>query len=143
MYLMNWSTKKGGNEVIDSVLIDLMSDIDVSLLDDNFLEEDLMKQQNTFTAYVKRRMHLNKRDKFEISDSLRSAIMEQNERNGMPEIREKIEIKVEKVKNKFRFMIQVVSWIAAMVVLLISVILILIKRKSSAKLLRKKIQATW
>lgn len=143
MYLMKWSTKKGGNEVIDSVLIDLMSDIDVSLLDNNFLEEDLMQQQNTFTAYVKRRMNFNKREKFEISDSLRSAIMEQNERNEMPEIREKIEIKVEKVKNKFRFMIQVVSWIAATVVLLISVILILIKRKSTAKLLREKIQATW
>ena len=143
MYLMNWSTKKGGNEVIDSVLIDLMSDIDVSLLNNNFIEEDVEKQQNTFTAYVKRRMNLNKRDKFEISDSLRSAIMEQNERNEMPEIREKLEIKVEKIKNKFRFMLQVVSWIAAMVVLLISVILILIKKKSSAKLLRKKIQATW
>lgn len=143
MYLMNWSTKKGGNEVIDSVLIDLMSDIDVSLLNNNFLEDDVEKQQNTFTAYVKRRMNLNKREKFEISDSLRSAIMEQNERNEMPEIREKIEIKVEKIKNRFKFMIQVVSWIAAMVVLLISVVLILFKKKSSAKLLRKKIQATW
>lgn len=129
--------------MIDSVLIDLMSDIDVSLLNNNFLEEDVEKQQNTFTAYVKRRMILNKREKFEISDSLRSAIMEQNERNEMPEIREKIEIKVEKIKNRFKFMIQVVSWIAAMVVLLISVVLILFKKKSSAKLLRKKIQATW
>ena len=140
---MNWSTKKGGNEVIDSVLIDLMSDLDVSLLNNNFLEEDVEKQQNTFTAYVKRRMNLNNREKFEISDSLRSAIMEQNERNEMPEIREKIEIKVEKIKNRFKFMIQVVSWIAAMVVLLISVVLILFEKKSSAKLLRKKIQATW
>ncbi len=143
MYLMIWSTKKGGNEVIDSVLIDLMGDIDIALLENNFLEEDLLRQQNTFTAYVKKRINKNKNRKFEISDSLRVAIMEQNERNEMPEIREKIEIKVEKIKNRFRFMMQIVSWIAAMVVLLVSVILILIKKKSNAKLLHKKIQATW
>lgn len=143
MCLMIWSTMKGGNEVIDSVLIDLMSDIDIALLDNSFLEEDLLRQQNTFTAYVKKRMNLNKNQKFEISDSLRTAIMEQNERNEMPEIREKIEIKVEKFKNKFKFMMQIVSGIAAMVVLLISIVLILIKKKSNAKLLRKKIQASW
>lgn len=126
--------------MIDSIMIDLMSDVDVMFLNDNYMEEDLKSQRNILSTYFTKRIKLSKNRKFEISDSLRAAIEEQNERNDMPVIREKLEIKVESVKNKFRTITRIVSGIAAMAVVMISIIIILIKKKSNTKLLRKKFQ---
>lgn len=142
--------------MIDKLLVDLMEELDVTLLNDNLIEQDMKNQQNILSTYVLGRLNLKKNNRFEISDSLRNAIMEQNEKNETlnnqkednllnegikPAMREKIEIKVDAFKDKFKLMRRIISGIAAMAILLISIVFIVIKRKSSSKLFRKKFRA--
>ena len=141
MFLMVGSTKKGGSLMIDNLIIDLISDIDLRFLNNMYIEEDLNNQQSILSTIIAKRMSLNKNGKFEISDSLRTAIMEQNERNDEPDVRRMFDIKVVAVKNKFKTMFRIASGIVAMLVLMISIIAFLIKKKSSGKLTRKKFPA--
>lgn len=126
--------------MLDNLLVDLMGSLDFGLLENDYMEEDLRKQQNISHAFTTKNRNMNRTTKFEIADSLRIAIREQKDRNELPEICERIDIRVDAVKNKVRKIRRIISGIIAMAVLMISVVCILIKKKSTAKLLQKKFQ---
>lgn len=90
----------------EQMLVELMEDIDISLLEDIFVEEDVSCNRGfILTRYYQ--------DKTKAGFS------------------EKFEIKVEAVKSKVNYLVGIVSGIVATIVLVASVAAIVIKKKSS------------
>ncbi len=131
----------------EQLLFDLMGDLDVSFLENDYIERDLINQKRAMKR-VLRKKTLKKGTEFTLTDSLRNAVYEQRElidtivapSIGEEKIVDKIDLRVKAVKKKVSKAITIISGIVAMVVLAISVIVVLIKKKSIAKMFGKRVQ---
>ena len=131
----------------EQLLFDLMGDLDVSFLENDYIERDLINQKRAMKR-VLRKKTLKKGTEFTLTDSLRNAVYEQRElidtivapSIGEEKIVDKIDLRVKAVKKKVSKAITNISGIVAMVVLAISVIVVLIKKKSIAKMFGKRVQ---
>lgn len=133
----------------ERLLIDLMSDLEFGLLEDQYMERDLLNQKQA----VKKRRWIRKKAmkrgaEFALTDSLRTAVYEQRElidtmvAHPVTEetLTEKFNINMDVVKKKVNAIIAIVSAIVSIIVVVTSVILVLIKKKSIAKLFGKRVQ---
>jgi hypothetical protein len=130
-------------------LIDLMGDLDFGLLEDQYMERDLLNQK---LAVSKKRWFrkkaMKKGTEFSLTDSLRTAIYEQRELidtivahpNTETTLSEKIDVKVDEVKKKVNWIVAIASAIISIIVVAISVILVILKKKGIAKLFGKRVQ---
>lgn len=131
----------------EQLLFDLMGDLDISLLENDYIERDLMNQRSAMKR-VSRKRTMKKGTEFALTDSLRNAVYEQRElidtvvapSIGEDTIAEKIDFKMTAVKKKMKKAVTIISGIVAMVVLAISVIVVLIKKKSIAKMFGKRVK---
>lgn len=123
----------------EQLLIDLIGKVDVSLLQDDYIEQDL-KSSLKLCTYRRRKQKPS--EPFFVTDSFRSTILEQVARNEAvrsPLIRvvskekfgEKLETPIQNVKKKVNYLIGIISGIAAMTVLVISVIVLFILKKGA------------
>lgn len=132
----------------EQLLVDLMGDLDISLLENDYMEHDMMQNQTVKKHRFVRSRAMKRGDEFALTDSLRNAVYEQRElidnviANPTDEesITDKIDIKVDAVKKKVNTAITIISGVAAAVVVAASVIVVLIRKKSLAKLFGKGIQ---
>ena len=133
----------------EQMLVDLIGDIDVSLLNNQYLEKDmrLLKRKNPKVRW--NHSIFRKGTVFTIHDSLQNAVNEQRELidtviahpyNEEPHFTQKIETKVKAVKKKLHTAIAIASGIAAMVILAVSVIVVIAKKKTLAKIFSKRVQ---
>ncbi|MDD5934175.1 MAG: hypothetical protein PUC65_01215 [Clostridiales bacterium] len=134
----------------EQMLVDLMGGLDISLLENQYIENDLLQQKQKAKRHLfSRKRALRRGRKFEMADSLRTTINEQRElidnviANPMEDesIVEKIDMKVNSVKKKVNKAVTIISGIVAMIVVTVSVIGVLIKKKSMAKLMEKRAQS--
>lgn len=132
----------------EQLLYDLMGNLDVSLLENEYLERDLGQQKKAVrrTRFgYKRRM--KKGTEFVLTDSLKNAVFEQRElmdaivapSGEEDSFAEKIDEKVKSVKKKVNRVITIISGIAAMVVVTVSVVLVIIKKKNVLKIFGKRV----
>jgi hypothetical protein len=130
-------------------LIDLMGELDFGLLEDQYMERDLLNQKQA----VRKKSWFHKRafrkgTEFAVTDSLRTAVFEQRELidtivahpNMEGTLADKLDVKVDAVKKKVNWLIAIISAIVSIIVLAVSVILVIIKKKSIAKLFGKRVQ---
>lgn len=130
-------------------LVDLMGDLDFGLLEDQYMERDLLNQKQMMSKkrWFKKKV-MKKGTEFALTDSLRTAVYEQRElidtivahptMEGT--LTEKLDIDVNVVKKKFNGIVAVASAIVSIIVVVVSVILFLFKKKSIAKLFGKRVQ---
>ncbi len=133
----------------EQMLVDLMGGLNVSLIENQYMEYDLsqQKQMKREHRWIRKRV-MRRGTEFALADSLRTTINEQRElidnviANPIEgeSIRNRIDTKVDSVKKKVHTAITIVSGITAMIVLATSVIFVLIKKKSIAKLIDKRVQ---
>lgn len=130
-------------------LIDLMGDLDFGLLEDQYMERDLLNQKQALQK--KSWFHkkaLKKGTEFTLTDSLRTAVLEQRELidtvvahpNMEGTLADKLDVKVDAVKRKVNWLIAIVSAIISITVLAVSVLWVILKKKSIAKLFGKRVQ---
>ena len=130
-------------------LIDLMGDLDFGLLEDQYMERDLLNQKQAASKkhwFVKRAM--KKGAEFALTDSLRTAVYEQRElidtmvaHPSMDEtLVKKLDGKVKNVKKKINWIFYIASAVVSIIVVAASVILVIFKKKSIAKLFGKRVQ---
>lgn len=133
----------------EQMLVDMMGGLDVSLIENQYMENDLLQQKQKVREHrwgYKRAMRRG--TEFAFADSLRTTINEQRELidnvianpNEEEGIRNCIDTKVDSVKKKVHTAITIVSGVIAMVVVAASVIFVLIKKKSISKLMDKRVQ---
>ena len=131
----------------EQLLFDLMGDLDVSFLENDYIERDLINQKRAMKR-VLRKKTLKKGTEFTLTDSLRNAVYEQRElidtvvapSIGEETIGERIDLRMKAVKKKVNKAVTIISGIVAMAVLAISVILVLVKKKSIAKMFSKRVK---
>ena len=131
----------------EQLLFDLMGDLDISYLENNYIERDLTNQKRVRRRIAKRK-RMKKGAEFALTDSLRNAVYEQRElidtvvapSIGEESILDKIDMRVKAVKKKVNRAVTIISGVVAMTVLAISVIAVLIKKKSIAKTLGKRVK---
>ena len=126
----------------EQLLVDLMGEIDISLLEENFMQKDvsLHNRVRSKKAYIKNGEEAG----LQILDARKEAIINQieyNERLGMARLKrvsdvkagieEKVNDKVVCIKKKFESAAGIISGIVAMIVLVAGVIKLLIHRKSA------------
>lgn len=133
----------------DRFLIDLMGDLDFGLLEDQYMERDLLNQKYALSKRSKlRKRSLKRGTEFALTDSLRTAVYEQRElidtMVANPSLESsftsKIDDKVSAVKSKVSLLVTILSAIISIVVLAISLLLVLFKKKSISKLFGKRVQ---
>ena len=133
----------------EQMLIDLMGGLDISLIENQYMEYDLSQQKQMVRKHRWMRKRVMRRGtEFAFADSLRTTINEQRElidnviANPIEDesIRNRIDTKMSSVKKKVHTAITIVSGVIAMIVVAASVIFVLIKKKSVAKLVEKRVQ---
>lgn len=136
----------------ESYLIDLMGDLDTRFLENEYPERDLQKQR----ALTQKRRTLRpfkKGNVFVISDTLSRTIQEQRElydnivahpyepvSERAAHAKAQVKEKVDAVQAKMKAAVAVVSGVAAMIVVIISIVRMVAKKKWLAKLFGKRIQ---
>lgn len=146
---MNDIVKEGRIRMTERFLIDLMGDLDFGLLEDQYMERDLLNQKQALRK--KRWFHkkaLRRGTEFVLTDSLHTAVMEQRELidtivahpNLEGSLANKLDVKVDAVKRKVNWLIAIVSAVISVTLLAVSVIWVILKKKSIAKLFGKRVQ---
>ncbi len=131
----------------DAMLVNLMSGLDISLLNDNYLEEDLRRNRAIKSRKLLNRIGgLKEGREFVIKDSLQDGIEQEIERQTAikekeekicPDLSERLEVRVDNVKRRINRIWAIVTGILTMAVVAGSVVAIILKKKSSAKLLKQ------
>lgn len=136
----------------ESYLIDLMGDLDTRFLENEYPERDL-KKQKTLTQKRRTLRPFKKGNVFVISDTLSRTIQEQRElydnivahpyepvSERAAHAKAQVKEKVDAVQAKLKAAIAVVSGVAAMIVVIISIVRMVAKKKWLAKLFSKRVQ---
>ncbi|MBE5960076.1 MAG: hypothetical protein E7256_01620 [Lachnospiraceae bacterium] len=131
----------------DAMLVNLMSGLDLSYLENDYLEEDLRQNRAIKSRKLLNRIGgLKEGSEFVIKDSLQDGIeqeigwqseIQEKEGSLYTDLSEKLEIKVDHVKKRISRIRAIVTGILTMAVVAVSVVAIILKKKSSAKLLKK------
>lgn len=136
----------------ENYLIDLMGNLDTRFLENEYPERDIQKQK----AFTKRRRTLRpfkKGNVFVISDTLSRTINEQRElydtiiahpyepvSERAAHAKAQVKEKVDAVQTKIRALVAIVSGVAAMLVVIISIVRMVAKKKWLNKLFGKRVQ---
>lgn len=133
----------------EQMLVDLMGDLDVSLLQNDYMEHDLIYDIQKKKSHKRSHEKAWKRGaEFALTDSLKTAIYEQRElidnMVAIPDPKdrfiEKVDVKVEAMKSRVHHVVAIISSIVAMLFLCVSLIVVVIKKWSRLRQLFKKTQ---
>lgn len=126
----------------EQLLVDLMGELDVSLLEESFMQKDILLQDNirSRNAYFRNGEDTN----LQMLDTRRCAIISQIEHNERfnrgklqavndvkAEIEETVENKVAGIRRKYEAVVGIVSGVAAMTVLVAGVIRLVVHKRSA------------